>query len=56
MKRIVWTFGLISGAVISVLMASTMLVVDKLRDRNFNRGGPTNSRVYGAIADLANAA
>ena len=30
MKRIVWTFGLISGAVISVLMASSILIVDKL--------------------------
>lgn len=30
MKRIVWTFGLISGAVISVLMTASVMVADKL--------------------------
>jgi hypothetical protein len=33
-----------------------MPVAMHTQDRNFNRGGSTISGVYGAIADLANAA
>ena len=35
MKRIVLTFGLISGAIMSALMLTTMLFIDKI---NFDRG------------------
>jgi hypothetical protein len=33
MKRIVWTFGLISGAVLSSLMLISMFFIDEIGDK-----------------------
>jgi hypothetical protein len=41
MKRIVWTFGLISGGMLSVMMATSMFFIDQIGDKGYVVGYTT---------------
>ena len=49
MKRIVWTFGLISGAVISVLMSANMMLVDSANEHGLILGYATMVAAFAMI-------